>query len=89
MSTLPTPIEVHIDDQPRQIPPGITVAAALALAASGLTRLSVKGEPRAPFCGMGICQECRVQVNGLRRLACQTLCTAGMTIHTSATPQEH
>lgn len=89
MSPLPTPIEVHIDGQPRQIPPGITVAAALALAASGLTRLSVKGEPRAPFCGMGVCQECRVQINGLRRLACQTLCTAGMTIHTSATPQEH
>lgn len=89
MSPLPAPIEVHIDGQPRQIPPGITVAAALALAASGLTRLSVKGEPRAPFCGMGVCQECRVQINGLRRLACQTLCTAGMTIHTSATPQEH
>lgn len=89
MSPLPTTIEVHIDGQPRQIPPGITVAAALAFAASGLTRLSVKGEPRAPFCGMGMCQECRVQVNGLRRLACQTLCTAGMTIHTSATPQEH
>jgi predicted molibdopterin-dependent oxidoreductase YjgC len=89
MSTLPTPIEVHIDGQPRQIPPCITVAAALALAASGLTRLSVKGEPRAPFCGMGVCQECRVQINGLRRLACQTLCTAGMTIHTSANPQEH
>lgn len=89
MTTLPTPIEVHIDGQPHQIPPGITVAAALALAASGLTRLSVKGEPRAPFCGMGICQECRVQVNGLRRLACQTLCTAGMTILTRPSPQEH
>ena len=89
MSPLPLPIEVHIDGQLHQIPTGITVAAALYITAKGLTRLSVKGEPRAPFCGMGMCQECRVQVNGLRRLACQTLCTAGMTIHTSAIPQEH
>lgn len=89
MTTLPMPIEVHIDGQPHQLPAGITVAAALYIAAKGLTRLSVKGEPRAPFCGMGVCQECRVQINGLRHLACQTLCTAGMTIHTSANPQEH
>lgn len=40
-------------------------------------------QPRAPFCGMGICQECRVTINGLRRLACQTLCQAGMRIERS------
>ncbi|WP_181574740.1 2Fe-2S iron-sulfur cluster-binding protein, partial [Serratia quinivorans] len=43
-------------------------------------RISVTGQPRAAFCGMGICQECRVTVNGLRRLACQTLCQPGMRI---------
>ncbi|HCI6741169.1 TPA: (2Fe-2S)-binding protein, partial [Klebsiella variicola subsp. variicola] len=38
---------------------------------------------RAPFCGMGVCQECRVTVDGLRVLACQTLCRAGMQIERS------
>ncbi|WP_205416526.1 2Fe-2S iron-sulfur cluster-binding protein, partial [Escherichia coli] len=44
---------------------------------------SVSHQPRAPFCGMGVCQECRVNINGLRRLACQTLCQAGMRIERS------
>lgn len=38
---------------------------------------------RVPLCGMGVCQECRVTINGLRRLACQTLCQAGMRIERS------
>jgi len=40
----------------------------------------VGGEWRAPFCGMGICQECRVTIDGLRRPACQTLCRDNMQI---------
>lgn len=59
---------------------GTTVAAALAMAGDGLSRYSVTGQPRAPVCGMGVCQECRVWINGQRRLACQTLCAAGMEI---------
>jgi succinate dehydrogenase/fumarate reductase-like Fe-S protein len=35
------------------------------------------------LCGMGVCQECRVWVNGQRRLACQTLCTEPMTVVTN------
>ncbi|HGI7054042.1 TPA: 2Fe-2S iron-sulfur cluster-binding protein, partial [Klebsiella aerogenes] len=38
---------------------------------------------RAPFCGMGVCQECRVTVDGLRVLACQTLCRSDMQIERS------
>nr|WP_199534750.1 2Fe-2S iron-sulfur cluster-binding protein [Rhodoferax lacus] len=59
---------------------GVTVAAALALAAMPATRTSVSGEARTPLCGMGICQECRVRVNGRVRLACQTLCVDGMQV---------
>jgi succinate dehydrogenase/fumarate reductase-like Fe-S protein len=32
------------------------------------------------LCGMGICQECRVTIDGLRRLACQTQCRDGMQV---------
>ena len=39
---------------------------------------------RAPFCGMGACQECRVLIDGRRRLACQTVCQSGMRVETQA-----
>jgi succinate dehydrogenase/fumarate reductase-like Fe-S protein len=46
------------------------------------SRTSVSGQRRAPLCGMGICQECRVNIDGLRRLACQTICREGMRVET-------
>lgn len=74
------PVLLYINGQSLQVAPGTSVAAALALAAMPVTRLSVSGQPRAPVCGMGICQECRVQINGRLRLACQTLCAPGMQV---------
>jgi aerobic-type carbon monoxide dehydrogenase small subunit (CoxS/CutS family) len=59
------------------------VAAALVLAGVKGTRISVDGEPRAALCGMGVCQECRVLVDGRRRLACQTVCAEGMRVETA------
>ncbi|ADO50034.1 2Fe-2S iron-sulfur cluster-binding protein [[Enterobacter] lignolyticus] len=76
-------LRVYIDGVPCEVPDGISVAAALARAGNALTRVSVSGQPRAPFCGMGVCQECRVTVNGRRVLACQTLCLAEMRIDRS------
>lgn len=61
----------------------MTAAAALALAGASAARRSRLGELRAPLCGMGVCQECRVEIDGLaHRLACQTLCQDGMQIRT-------
>jgi aerobic-type carbon monoxide dehydrogenase small subunit (CoxS/CutS family) len=74
--------DLHLDGRPLSVAPGTTVAAALALGGDGSTRTSVSGQRRAPLCGMGICQECRVTVDGLRRLACQTLCRDGMLVET-------
>ncbi|WP_333852281.1 (2Fe-2S)-binding protein [Leclercia sp.] len=76
-------LTVIIDREPCEVPVGISVAAALALTGNGVTRRSVSGAPRAPFCGMGICQECRVSVNGRRVLACQTECQRDMVIERS------
>ncbi|MCV5755437.1 (2Fe-2S)-binding protein, partial [Escherichia coli] len=56
-------IRILIAGQPWFVPTGISVAAALALTDNPITRLSVSGQPRTPFCGMGVCQECRVSVN--------------------------
>ncbi|OGB29386.1 MAG: hypothetical protein A3F78_10840 [Burkholderiales bacterium RIFCSPLOWO2_12_FULL_61_40] len=79
----PTHIAIELNGTQHTVPAGITVVAALSLWANGVTRVSVLGEPRAAFCGMGICQECRVTVNGQRRLACQTVCLPGMVVHTT------
>ena len=74
--------DLYIDGQPIRALAGTTVAAALAVHGDGCSRTSVSGQRRTMFCGMGICQECRVSIDGLRRLACQTLCEEGMQVHT-------
>lgn len=73
-------VALHINGQALQVQAGTSVAAALALAGIPNSRISVTGQPRAPLCGMGICQECRVQINGRVRLACQTVCEPGMEV---------
>jgi predicted molibdopterin-dependent oxidoreductase YjgC len=68
-----------------EVPPGVTVAAAIAMAGSTVTRRSVSGATRAPLCGMGVCQECRVTIDGVpHRLACQTPCAEGMHVVTAS-----
>jgi predicted molibdopterin-dependent oxidoreductase YjgC len=62
-----------------------TVAAALVASGFPSFRKSVTGEPRGPLCGMGICFECRVTVDGEPHIrACQTLCRDGMDVRTDA-----
>ncbi|WLG98121.1 (2Fe-2S)-binding protein [Pseudomonas sp. Z1-14] len=77
-------LELCIDGRKLSIAEGSTVAAALALGSDGCSRTSVTGQRRAPLCGMGICQECRVLIDSRRRLACQTLCRDGMQVDTRA-----
>jgi len=76
---------LHIDGRLVRVKEGSSVAAALRVAGGmGAARTSITGQPRAPFCGMGVCQECRVQVDGRRMLACQTVCAEGMQVETAA-----
>ncbi|MGO8759053.1 MAG: (2Fe-2S)-binding protein [Terracidiphilus sp.] len=57
---------------------GTTLAAA-AIMAGEPCRVSVRGEPRAPLCGMGVCMECRMTVDGVaHRRACKVICAPGM-----------
>jgi D-hydroxyproline dehydrogenase subunit gamma len=63
---------------------GETVHAALLAEGIRTLRIARKtGEPRGIFCGMGICYECRVTINGVPdQQACMTLATDGMQIET-------
>ena len=71
-----------VDGRSVRVAAGTSVAAALVYGGDGVARHSVSGQPRAPLCGMGICQECRLRVDGHIRLACQTVCEDGMQIQT-------
>lgn len=75
--------ELLMDGRALSVAEGTSVAAALALGGDGCSRTSVSGQRRAPLCGMGICQECRVTIDGQRRLACQTQCRDGMNVRTA------
>ncbi|HVE11511.1 MAG TPA: (2Fe-2S)-binding protein [Paraburkholderia sp.] len=78
-------LRVTVDGRAVDVADGSTVAAALVISAGiGGTRLSASGMPRAALCGMGVCQECRVTIDGRAHvLACQTLCRDGQIIETA------
>lgn len=62
---------------------GATVAAAILIADVSAFRHSVSREPRGPLCGMGICYECRVTIDGESHArSCQILCRPGMQVTT-------
>jgi sarcosine oxidase subunit alpha len=66
-----------------EVPEGAMVSAAVSIAGETAFRRSVSGEPRAPLCGMGICFECRVTVDGRPHVrSCQAPCREGMEIRT-------
>ena len=76
------PLQLWINGEPVRVPSGATVAIAVALAGRNCRR-SVTGEPRAALCGMGICFECRVTIDGEpHRRSCQVLCEPGMQVLT-------
>lgn len=65
------------------MPAGSTVAAAILKSGESAFRSSVTGEPRGPLCGMGICFECRVTIDGEAHCrSCQTICRDGMDVRT-------
>jgi sarcosine oxidase subunit alpha len=76
--------QITVDGAAVIVPRGITVAAALMNADLAI-RTSVSNEPRAALCGMGICQECRVTIDGrVYQRACMIAVHAGMSIERHA-----
>jgi D-hydroxyproline dehydrogenase subunit gamma len=85
MSEIATTVSLLINDRSVQVPEGITVAAALARVGALAIRRSRTGEPRGALCGMGICHECRAEIDGvLHQRTCQVPCGDGMRIQTDA-----
>jgi sarcosine oxidase subunit alpha len=76
-------VELSVNGRSVTVPAGAMVSTAVAVAGITLYRRSASGEPRAPLCGMGICFECRVTINGRPHCrSCQVPCEPGMEVRT-------
>lgn len=80
---MPRELSIRINGVDVTVPEGTTVAVAMTIA-SAACRRSVSGETRGPLCGMGICFECRVVINGSPHCrSCQIVCEPGMDVRTN------
>lgn len=80
---MPDAVLLTVNGQSVTVQEGCTVATAVALSNATTFRRSVTGQARAPLCGMGICFECRVTVNGQPHArSCQIVCREGMEVRT-------
>ena len=82
---MPETISLFVNDERITVSVGASVAVAILRANVTTLRRSVSGEPRAPLCGMGICFECRVTINGAAHArSCQIACESDMRVTTDA-----
>lgn len=76
-----TTVRIIVNGTEHRVPDGISLAAALLNAGYPTFRTSVMGEPRGPVCGMGICFECRVTIDGAPgRRSCLVPVREGMAV---------
>ncbi|GGF04521.1 hypothetical protein GCM10011611_07430 [Aliidongia dinghuensis] len=77
-----TAVRLDFEGQSVAAEPGDTVAAALLAAGIGRFRETpVAGSPRAPYCMMGICFDCLIEIDGVpNRQACMVPVADGMKI---------
>jgi predicted molibdopterin-dependent oxidoreductase YjgC len=77
-------IEIEVDGEMLRAYQGETVAAALLAAGrQGLRRTPRRGDARGVYCGMGVCFDCVMTVNGVPNIrTCQTRVSAGMIVRT-------
>jgi D-hydroxyproline dehydrogenase subunit gamma len=79
-----TAMHLLVDGQRVAASEGMTVAAVLMNAGVTGFRIGVRGAPRAPLCGMGVCHECRVTIDGVaHRRACVVTAADGMQVSTN------
>lgn len=80
---MPETVALFVNGISVRVPAGNMVSAAIMKTGVTSFRHSVTGEARGPVCGMGICYECRVTINGeMHCRSCQTLCQNGMDVRT-------
>ncbi len=74
-------VQVSFDGARLSLPEGANLAAALLAAGVDVFRNTpVSGAPRGPFCMMGACFDCLVEIDGVIRQACMIEATEGLQI---------
>lgn len=74
-------ISFRFEDQTIAANPGQSVAAALVDAGISDFRETVSGRARGMFCGIGVCQDCLVEIDGIpNQRACMTKAQSGASI---------
>jgi predicted molibdopterin-dependent oxidoreductase YjgC len=75
-------VTLTIDGAETTVPAGISVAAALLLAGPEPYRRTAVGDvPRAPYCMMGVCFDCLVEIDGAsNRQGCLVTVADGMSV---------
>lgn len=84
----PTPLTIDVDGQPVAGIRGQSIAGViLASGTVGFRRTSANDRPRGVFCGIGVCYDCLVEVNGQRDVrACQRRAADGDVVRTQHDP---
>ncbi len=78
-------VEFHFEGEAVTAPAGISLAAALLGHSGAPTRQTAKGNSRTPYCMMGVCFDCLVEVDGTPNTqACMFPVRAGMTVRRQA-----
>ena len=76
-------VNIRVNGKPVSVPPGTVVAAAIARAGITDYHRSPVDQGRGPLCGMGVCMECRVTINGLPGVrSCTLSCAEQMEVQT-------
>ncbi len=76
-------VVIILNGEEREVAAGSMLASALLALGMRRFRRSVQGEDRGPLCGMGVCQECRVTVDGLSQIrSCMVVCRDRMRVET-------
>jgi len=75
-------VTIRFEGERLKVPANETVAAAVLAANPDYTRTTpVSGEKRAPYCLMGTCFECLMEIDGVpNRQACMTVVADGMEV---------
>lgn len=77
-------VPILVDGQPFEAPRDASAAVAAMLALGPDLRASVTGRPRGPLCGMGVCHECRLTIDGVpHQRSCLIPVKPGMSIETN------
>src|SRR5687768_5192873 len=74
-------LTIRFDGAEIKARPGDTIAAALIANGMGSQGAAKNGEPRGVFCGMGVCHDCLVTVDGRAAVrSCMTKASDGMVV---------